>query len=121
MLEAVARPAPDQPEIACFRMLVDNEVAVRTVRVLTQLDALQRGIGERRKAPSEGVTGQFNVFRAHAAGRRFRLDDVAVRVVCDLETARPCAGYAVPESLAEIRPDRQRRFCVAGFPGGVSK
>ena len=85
VLEAMTRPAPGEPDVPKSRVLVDHEVAVRAVLILTDASFAERGSSDRRKTVYQELPGFAFDFRANSSLQLADVDLIAVRIICHFE------------------------------------
>src|SRR5436853_5070000 len=88
-------------------MMIDDQISVRTVLVLTDFRGQQRRFRELRKSFRQQLPRVRNSLGARQTSRRGRIDALAARVVGDFEPALMDIRNSIDDALAEIDPNRQ--------------
>src|SRR6186997_1837471 len=98
-------------------MLVDDEMRVRCLLVLADARLDERRAGDRRKAALHECARIGDAGFSRRPITVGRIEGRTARIVADLEATLLVAGYAIPESIAEISPDRQHALVEASIVG----
>ena len=97
MLEAVAGPAANDPDIFRFGMVVQDEILIRGVLVLTDTAFSQRSVGQRRKTQPKITACSSQSLRRDLALHGGGINDRSTCVVRDLEAAPVIPRNAIEE------------------------
>src|ERR1700720_1388908 len=119
-LEAVARAAAEQPDVAGLGMAVDQQLAVQGALVLADAALEQRSAGHPGEPPGEVAAGAIEIRRGRQPLAAGGIESLATAVVGDLEAPVVVAGDAVEDAFAVIHPHRQRGFAVGRAAAGRS-
>src|SRR5262249_42930774 len=98
----------DKQHVVVLGMSIDEEVAVRSVLVLTHARLDQRRVLERGKAPRDVATDRAQSFRAHSATAPLGIERRAVIVERDLHAAVLNVRGAV-HFVVVVKPTRHMR------------
>src|SRR5207249_5299644 len=121
MLEAVAGPAANDPDIFRFGMVVQYEILIRGVLVLTDTAFSQRSVGQRRKTQPKIAACSSQSLRRDLALHGGGINDRSTCVISDLEATPVIPRNAIEEVLAVINPNRQMRFGEAQVACGSAE
>src|SRR6266852_2348852 len=110
MLEAMAGPAANDPDIFRFRVAIQDEVVVCGVLILAHPALKQRGASHRREARAQIGTRRCQFFLRDLALHGGGINDRSTCVISDLEAAPVIPRNAIKEVLAVINPNRHLRF-----------
>src|SRR6202043_1792863 len=119
-LEAVARAAAEQPDVAGLGMAVDQQLAVQGALVLADAALEQGSAGHPGEPPGEGAAGAVEIRRGRQPFAAGGIERLAAAVVGDLEAPVVVARDTVEDAFAEIHPHRQGGVAVGRAAAGRS-
>src|SRR6266542_218255 len=85
VFEAVAGSPSDQQDILHLRVMVDEEVSIRSILILAHAALDQRSISESRESLGKNRSDLFDRFARNNAGAGIRIEGGTVPVRCDSE------------------------------------